>query len=97
MGPPVPITLNPAYLTADRSLASEHRLVDFLDAVPDPPRAAAAIERLRPALGTDGTIAVSGGTEDEHITPIDLSERPDAPSRGCSPRTRSTMTSTGSS
>ena len=55
--------------------------LDFLDAVPDPRRAAAAVDRLRPHLGADGTVRVEGGTADERITPVDLSERPGAPSR----------------
>jgi hypothetical protein len=54
---------------------------DFLDRVPDEARARAAIERLRPHLETDGSIAVSGGTEHERLTPLDLSERPGARSR----------------
>ncbi len=53
----------------------------FLDAVPDGPRAEAAVERLRPKLRPDGTIAVSGGTEDEKVTPLGLSQRPDGRSR----------------
>ena len=55
--------------------------LDFLDAVPDPRRAAAAVERMRPHIGADGNVSVPGGTEDEKITPLDLSERPGAPSR----------------
>lgn len=55
--------------------------VQFLDAVPDPDRAAAAVERLRPALAADGTIAVEGGQEDERLTPLTISPRPGAPSR----------------
>jgi hypothetical protein len=55
--------------------------IEFLDAVPDPPRAAAALERLRPALDHDGCIDVPGGTEDERIRPLDLSPRPGLPSR----------------
>jgi len=55
--------------------------IDFLDAVPDPPRAAAALERLRPALGPDGCIVVPGGTENEMLTPLDFSPRPGLPSR----------------
>lgn len=55
--------------------------VDFLDAVPDPRRAAEALERLRPALGADGSLAVEGGTEDERIRPLDISPRPGSPSR----------------
>jgi hypothetical protein len=53
----------------------------FLDAVPDGPRAQEAVERLRPKLGPDGTIAVSGGTEDEKVRPLDLSQRPGTRSR----------------
>ena len=55
--------------------------IDFLDAVPDPPRAAAALERLRPALDADGCLDVPGGTENERLTPLDLSPRPGSPSR----------------
>ncbi|HEX2412289.1 MAG TPA: hypothetical protein VHJ39_14070 [Solirubrobacteraceae bacterium] len=55
--------------------------LDFLDAVADEPRAVAAIERLRSAIGPDGAIAVTGGTEDERLTPLTLSERPDGRSR----------------
>ncbi|MGH2945693.1 MAG: hypothetical protein ACRDPC_05425 [Solirubrobacteraceae bacterium] len=55
--------------------------LDFLDAVPDPPRAEAAIERLHPKLGADGSMAVRGGGENERLTPLMLSERPDGRSR----------------
>jgi hypothetical protein len=55
--------------------------LDFLDAVPDPPRAADVIGKLRPALTPDGCVPVPGGTEGEKITPLDLSQRPGAPSR----------------
>jgi len=50
--------------------------LDFLDTVPDEARANAVIERLRPQLDDEGSIAVSGGVEDERITPLGLSERP---------------------
>ena len=53
----------------------------FLDSVPDEPRAVAAIERLRPGLGADGSIRVRGGTENERLTGLTLSERPGARSR----------------
>lgn len=53
----------------------------FLGRVPDRARAEAAIERLRPRLGPDGSIAVSGGIENERVTPLALSERPGARSR----------------
>jgi hypothetical protein len=55
--------------------------VHFLDAVPEPDRAAAAIERVRPLLRDDGTIPVEGGQDDEKLRPLDLSSRPGAPSR----------------
>lgn len=55
--------------------------LQFLDSVPDDDRAAAAIERLGSRLDADGTIAVPGGTEDERLTPLVLSERPGSRSR----------------
>lgn len=55
--------------------------VHFLDAVPEPDRAAAAIERVRPLLREDGTIPVDGGQDSEKLRPLDLSTRPGAPSR----------------
>jgi hypothetical protein len=55
--------------------------IDFLDAVPDQPRAAAALERLRPALDPDGCVPVPEGTENERITPLELSPRPGLRSR----------------
>lgn len=54
---------------------------DFLDAVPEPSRVAAAVERLRPALRADGTIPVEGGQDDERLTPLTISPRPGTPSR----------------
>jgi hypothetical protein len=53
----------------------------FLDRVPDEARARAAIEGLRPQLDRDGCIRVPGGTENERLTPLTLSERPGARSR----------------
>lgn len=53
----------------------------FLDAVSDAPRAEAAIERLRAKLRPDGSVAVSGGLEDERLTPLSLSPRPTGRSR----------------
>jgi hypothetical protein len=55
--------------------------LEFLDAVPDPTRAGAVIEELRPRIGEDGTMPVPGGTENERLTPLMLSPRPGAPSR----------------
>lgn len=55
--------------------------LEFLDAVPEPARAAKAVERLRGALRPDGTVGVDGGVEDEQITPLVLSPRPGSPSR----------------
>ena len=53
----------------------------FLDHVDDAPRAQAAIDRLPPRLGPDGSIPVPGGTENERLTPLALSSRPGARSR----------------
>lgn len=55
--------------------------LQFLDAVPDPARAARAVQRFRSAIRGDGTVAVSGGVEGEHLKPLDISPRPGAPSR----------------
>ena len=55
--------------------------LDFLDHVPDEARAMDAIERLRVRLGEDGSVRVPGGTEDERLTPLVLSERPGGRSR----------------
>ena len=55
--------------------------LDFLDRVPDEDRAAAAVEALRPHVGPEGSIPVPGGTENERLTPLKLSERPRARSR----------------
>jgi hypothetical protein len=55
--------------------------LNFLDAVPEPDRVAAGVERLRPALRHDGTIAVEGGQDDEQLRPLQLSARPGSPSR----------------
>lgn len=53
----------------------------LLDQVPDPVRAAAVIEDLRPRIGSDGSIPVPGGTEDERLTPLALSPLPGGWSR----------------
>jgi hypothetical protein len=53
----------------------------FLDAVPDESRAVGAIESLRPRIGDEGWIPVPGGTENERLTPLVLSERPGSRSR----------------
>nr|BFF17956.1 hypothetical protein GCM10025730_14770 [Promicromonospora thailandica] len=58
-----------------------HFAVAFLDAVPEPDRAAAAVERLRPALRADGTIPVDGGQDGEVLRPLTIS-----PSRHPQPR-----------
>jgi len=55
--------------------------LQFLDAVPDPDRAAAAIDRLRSSIRPDGTVPIPGGIEGEHIKPLELSPRADTPSR----------------
>ncbi|HEY2319665.1 MAG TPA: hypothetical protein VGH67_15265 [Solirubrobacteraceae bacterium] len=53
----------------------------FLDQVEDAERAGAAIERLRSRLGRDGAIPVPGGAENERLTPLALSSRPEGRSR----------------
>lgn len=53
----------------------------FLDSASDEERAIDAIEGLRSHLGRDGSVAVSGGTEHERLTPLTLSPRPDRRSR----------------
>lgn len=53
----------------------------FVDAVPDPERAARAVQRFRPWLSADGTLAIPGGVDGEHVTPIELSPRPGVSSR----------------
>jgi hypothetical protein len=55
--------------------------LDFLDHVPDAARAGAAIEQLRSRIGADGSIPVPGGTENERLSPLTLSQRPGARSR----------------
>jgi hypothetical protein len=53
----------------------------FLDQIPDEARAIAAIEKLRPRLASDGSMPVTGGTENERLTPLDLSPWPGRRSR----------------
>jgi hypothetical protein len=55
--------------------------LDVLDRVPGEDRALGAIEGLRAKIGADGTIAVPGGTENERLTPLTLSDRPGKRSR----------------
>lgn len=70
-------------------LESQHELagyeavfaLHFVDAVPEPARAARAVERFRPSLRPDGTIPIPGGMQDEHVTALELSPRPGTPSR----------------
>jgi hypothetical protein len=53
----------------------------FLDAVPDEPRAAAAIQLVGERIGDDGSMRVAGGTSDERLSPLAFSPRPGARSR----------------
>ena len=53
----------------------------FLDETDDGPRAEAAIERLRPQLGADGSIPVPGGVEGERLSALHLSGPPGSRSR----------------
>ncbi len=55
--------------------------LDFLDRVPDETRATVAIDALRDRIGADGSLPVPGGTENERLTPLMLSERPGRRSR----------------
>ncbi|GAB3598601.1 hypothetical protein [Microbacterium tumbae] len=55
--------------------------LSFIDAVPEGPRAAEAVERFRPSLDSDGGIPIPGGVDGERVTPLQLSPRPGAPSR----------------
>ncbi len=55
--------------------------LSFLDAVPEPTRAAEAVGRFRAILRPDGSIPIPGGVDGEQITALQLSPRPDAPSR----------------
>lgn len=55
--------------------------LDFLDSVPDQTRAGAVIEDLRSRIDGDGSMPVPGGTADERLTPLTLSNRPRERSR----------------
>jgi hypothetical protein len=50
--------------------------LEFLDAVPDPDRAAAALEALRPLIPRDGGLPVAGGVEGEELPLHVLTPRP---------------------
>lgn len=53
----------------------------FLDATPDDERARAAVARIAPLIGDDGTLPVPGGAEGERLTALTLSPRPGGRSR----------------
>jgi hypothetical protein len=53
----------------------------FLDAAPDAPETAAALEHLRRYVPAEGTIHVEGGTDDEALRALDLAPEPDSPAR----------------
>jgi hypothetical protein len=55
--------------------------LDFLDAAADHERATAALAGLGTRIEADGTVPVPGGTEDERLTPLDLSPRPGSATR----------------
>ena len=55
--------------------------LDFLDRVPEERAATEAIDALRGRIGADGSLPVAGGTENERLTPLTLSERPGRRSR----------------
>lgn len=50
--------------------------------MPEPERSARAVERFRTSLDADGGIPIPGGVDGERVTPLQLSPRPGAPSRG---------------
>ena len=64
---PAPATLGAYALRA---------FVDLLDAVPDRPRAEAALEALAPLIPADGLIPVAAGVEGEVLRPLDLAPHP---------------------
>jgi hypothetical protein len=51
--------------------------VHFLDAVPDRPRADAALDVLRDRMPADGVLRVEGGTENETLGALEVAPRPD--------------------
>ncbi|MET1006021.1 MAG: hypothetical protein ABWX96_10755 [Propionibacteriaceae bacterium] len=53
----------------------------FLDAHGDDPRTPGILDQLKGLVGPDGSVPVPGGIEDEKLTPLTLSPRPDLPSR----------------
>ena len=69
----------------------------FLDAVPDASRATAVIETLRPRVGADGSIAVTGAPTTSGSLRSRCRRRPARAAARSSPRSRSTTISTGSS
>jgi hypothetical protein len=66
-----------AHLPTTTAHAYEIRYaLEFLDAVPEPDRAAAALEALRPLIPRDGGLPVSGGVEGEALPLHVLTPRP---------------------
>jgi len=69
---------------ADPTAASGYLLkyaLIFLDAHPDDPRSPATVDSFRGLVDDDGCLRVPGGTEDEKLTPLDLSPEPGTLSR----------------
>jgi hypothetical protein len=56
-------------------------VLEWLDHTSDVERARRTLERFRSRIRADGTVAVTGGTDDEQLTPLDLSPRPGRRSR----------------
>ena len=54
---------------------------DFLDRTPDAARAERVLETLAPLLRPDGSVRVDGGNDDEALSALTLSPRPDERSR----------------
>jgi hypothetical protein len=75
-------------LTAIRGLGPEPHAIElafavrFLDAVAATrPEARELLEHVRPHIPDDGMLHVAGGAEDEYLRPLDLTPKPDRPSR----------------
>jgi hypothetical protein len=65
------------HLPGEQAFAYElHFALEFLDAVPEPDRAAAALEALRPRIPRDRGLPVSGGTSGEELGLHVLAARP---------------------
>ena len=63
---------------ADSSSGYETKFViDFLDAVPDRPRAERALDELGASMGGGASLSVTGGADGEVLTALSIAPRPD--------------------